>query len=159
MKYCAFDVDGVLLDVSERFRIAKELVESGRERDFWRVFFREELLLLDKPRGISIELINSRVGRYGLIVITGRPANLYKITLEQIVQNFKLRPTKIFMRRVNDYRPSTIVKLELIEKALNEGYEVVEYHDDDLQVLKTIKKLYPGITLYFHQGDSYRILS
>ena len=158
MKYCAFDVDGVLLDVSERFRIAKELVESGRERDFWRVFFSEELLLLDKPRITSVELINSTVGRYGLIIITGRPANLYRITLEQIIQNFKLRPTKIFMRRVNDYRPSTIVKLELIEKTLNEGYELVEYHDDDLEVLKTIKRLYPGITLYFHQGDSYYIL-
>jgi len=122
------------------------------------VFFSEELLSLDRPRSFLIDLINSRLAKYCLIIITGRPANLYRITLQQIEQNFKFRPFKIFMRRVNDYRPSTIVKLELIEKALNEGYEVVEYHDDDAEVLKIVKKLYPGITLYLHQGNTYYIL-
>lgn len=155
MYYVAFDVDGVLVDVSERLRVAKEL--SRHYGDFWNTFFSEDLIRLDRPREVVRELIKSKIERYGLIIISGRPQKLYHSTLNQLISFYNVRPAKIYMRGPHDYRPSSIVKLELIEKALNECFQIVEYHDDEEEVLKIIKQLYPTITLYLHSETSYRI--
>ncbi len=155
MYYVAFDVDGVLLDVSERLRVAEEL--SKHRGNFWDIFFDEELLHLDKPREAVRDLIRSRAARYGLIVITGRPRRLYHITLNQLMTYYDVRPVRTYMRGNFSRKPPNILKLELIEEALSDGFQIVEYHDDDEEVLRSIKNVYPNIRLYLHEGDSYRV--
>ncbi|MEM0453240.1 MAG: hypothetical protein QXO98_01075 [Sulfolobales archaeon] len=156
MCYIAFDVDGVLMDVDERFKRAEELSKHNTDC-FWEIFFNEELMDLDKPRDVAKELINSRIGAYGLIIITGRPRKLYNITLNQLERFYNLRPAKIYMRSSYDRRPASILKPELIGRAINEGFHIVEYHDDEEDVLKKIKDLYPYITLYLHDRTSYKV--
>lgn len=155
MYYVAFDVDGVLLDVGERFRVAEELSKTGV--DFWDAFFNEDLTHLDRPKEVIVELIKSKISKYGLIIITGRPIKLYNITLNQLMTFYGIKPARTYMRGPSDYRPSKILKLELIEKALKDGYQIIEYHDDDEEVLKSIKDLHPEITLYLHDNTSYKV--
>lgn len=155
MYYVAFDVDGVLLDVSERFRVAEELSRTGI--NFWDAFFNEDLTRLDKPKEVVRELIKSKASKYGFIIITGRPRKLYHITLNQLMTFYGMKPVRAYMRGLSDYRPSKLLKLELIEKALKDGYQIIEYHDDDEEVLKSVKDLHPDITLYLHDNTSYKV--
>ncbi len=155
MHYVAFDVDGVLVDISERFNVAEKL--SRYSGDFWNKFFNVDLIRLDRPREVVRELIKYKTEKYGLIIISGRPQKLYHSTLNQLTSFYNVRPAKIYMRSTYDYRPASIVKLELIEKALNEGFQIIEYHDDEEEVLNVIKHLYPSITLYLHSGASYSV--
>jgi len=152
----AFDIDGVVVDVSERLRVAMERAGNDR-RLFWRYFFSEELMTLDKPRELGIELVRDRAVRGSIIIITGRPKRLRDVTLHQFTQLTGVRPYRVFMRSDRDYRKSCIVKLELLTKAIKSGLEVTEFHDDDEEVLKKVKSAYPWIKLYLHTPSSYVI--
>ena len=151
----AFDVDGVIVDPSERFRIAKEL--SKNRKEFWEVFFSEELCKRDKPRLAGIRAVKERAVKGCIIIITGRPYRLFDITLEQVVEFTGVKPARIYMRRTGDVRPSTSVKLELLERAIREGFNVIEFHDDEEEVLRKIMYAYPDITLYLHYDDKCRL--
>ena len=151
----AFDVDGVIVDISERLKMARELSRGNREL-FWRYFFSEELLVLDRPRDIGIKLVVDRSRKGSVIIITGRPSRLRKYTLEEVLRYTGIEPKAIFMRGNCDYRPSPIVKVELIRRALSLGYDIVEYHDDSEEVLSHIRMEFPEIKLYLHEGYTYR---
>ncbi|MCS7108656.1 MAG: hypothetical protein RMH77_02135 [Sulfolobales archaeon] len=157
MNYIAFDVDGVLVDIDERLKVAKELSKISESENFWEIFFDESLMNLDRPRDVARELIKSKVGVYGVIIITGRPKKLYKQTINQLGLFYDLNPDKIYMRERYDRRPADTLKLELLGKAINEGFNIIEYHDDDELVLSRIKNTYPHITLYLHDKISYRV--
>ena len=152
----AFDIDGVIVDVSKRLKLAKELARSKQE--FWKMFFSEDLYELDRPRPTGIEIVKERSKRGYIILITGRPKRLFRVTLKQVIDLTGIRPKYIYMRKTGDTRPSFVVKLELIEHALNDGFKIIEYHDDEEEVLRTIMNSYPNITLYLHYNDSYKIL-
>jgi len=157
MECYAFDVDGVLLDVSERLRVAEERVRyTGL--NFWDVFFDEELLNLDRPRPAGEAVLRERVSHGSIVIITGRPQRIYGITLNQLIKFFNVTPVRIYMRRNGDYRPSYIVKAELIKHAVSDGFEIIEYHDDDEDVLRAVRSVNPDITLYLHVGNSYRVV-
>lgn len=151
----AFDVDGVIVDVSERLRLAKEL--SRNKKEFWELFFSDKLHELDKPRLAGVEAVRDRARRGYVIIVTGRPQKLFKVTLKQVIEFTGVKPAYIYMRRTGDMRPSATIKLELLERAMNEGFNIVEYHDDEEEVLKNIMNTYPNIILYLHYNDSYRV--
>lgn len=153
----AFDVDGVLFDVSHRLGIAEER-SKRRGTSFWDEFFNAELIHLDTPREVARDLVRSRASRGYVVVVSGRPRRLYGVTIEQIATFFGIRPYRVYMRSEGDYRQSDAVKAELIGKALNDGLDIVEYHDDDLRVLRTVKRGYPHITLYLHEKNRYRVV-
>lgn len=151
----AYDVDGVIVDVSERLRRAKEL--SRNKKEFWELFFSDELHELDKPRPAGVKAVRDRARRGYIVIITGRPQKLLKVTLKQVVEFTGVKPACIYMRRTGDMRPSATIKLELLERAIKEGFNIVEYHDDEEEVLKNIMSTYPNITLYLHYNNSYKI--
>jgi len=156
-KAFTFDVDGVIVDASRRYRLAKELAHNKQE--FWRMFFSEELLELDKPRATGVELIKERSKKGLILLVTGRPQKLLKVTLKQVMDFTGVRPKYIYMRRSGDMRSSPTVKLELIDRALSDGFSIVEYHDDEVDVLRNLMKLHPEITLYLHYNNSYKLFS
>ena len=144
-----FDIDGVLLDVNERFRIAQN------SDNFWRTFFSEELLELDRPRKIGIEILRDRAQSGLISIITGRPENLRRATINQLKElNIYRLIWRIIMRKRNDKRKSYIVKCEALESLINEGYIVMEVHDDDVEVLIHIRRIFPDIKLFLHEGES-----
>jgi len=152
----AFDVDGVIADVSRRLTVARELAEFYG-RDFWEVFFSDELLMLDRPRAVGVELVRlAHAEGFHVIIITGRPSRLRDFTLNQVINYTGVRPDAIYMRRNRDRRSAAVVKVDLLAKALRNGFDVMEYHDDSEEVLKEVRSKYPWITLFLHLGDTFR---
>jgi len=153
----AFDVDGVIADVSQRLTTARELAKYYGH-DFWEVFFSDELLTLDKPRPAGVRLVKrAHAEGFRVIVITGRPSKLRDFTLNQVINYTGIKPDAIYMRRNRDRRPPEVVKVELLGKALRDGFEVIEYHDDSEDVLREIRVKYPWITLFLHVGDTFQV--
>jgi Predicted phosphatases len=88
-----FDIDGVLVDCSER--LEKSLEEVGATKDdlehspearrrFWRVFLSEKYMHLDRPVDAAVELLRERRKSYGVVIVTGRPKTLLKPTIKQL---------------------------------------------------------------------------
>lgn len=148
-----FDIDGVLLDVSERLKIALQ------SSDFWSVFFSKDLLYLDKPRTKGIEILKERARRGLIVIITGRSEYLRKITIQQLkeleIYNLVWR---MYMRKRGDFRKAKIVKAEAIKQLIVEGYEIVEVHDDEIEVLNYIGKICPYAGLYLHINNDVEVL-
>lgn len=152
----AFDVDGVIADVSQRLATARELAEYYGH-DFWEVFFSDELLSLDKPRRAGVDLVRrAHAEGFHIIIITGRPSRLRDFTLKQVISYTGVKPDAIYLRRDRDRRPAKVVKAELLGRALRDGFEVIEYHDDSEDVLREIRAKYPWITLFLHVGDTFQ---
>ncbi len=150
----AFDVDGVLVDCRKRLEYAVE-VSKYRGRDLWEVFFSDELMEWDTPREVGIELIRDRASKGGVIIVSGRPSRLRRLTEEQIVTLSGVRPLKLYLRRDGDRRPAPKVKAELLEKAIKDGFEVIEFHDDSEEVLRELKRLFPWIRFYLHSNGFF----
>ena len=152
----AFDVDGVLVDNEVRARKAMEL-SRALGRDFHEVLHYESLLPLDKPRESGIKLYKNRSKKGLVIIVTGRPKKLLKATINQIVEFTGIKPHYVLTRSNNDRRPSYKVKADLIALAIKKGMEVIEFHDDDKEVLREIRSRFPWVRLYLHEGPSYRV--
>lgn len=149
-----FDIDGVLLDVSQRVFMAERL-SNGDVLLFWKYFFSEELLQFDKPRRIGINTLLDRMARGAIILVTGRPSHLRRATLNQL-QSIGIPVSKIkhiYMRSSSDYRKSYLFKLEAIERMLSKGYVILEIHDDDEEFLKRVRERIANSRLYLHSGD------
>ncbi|NPA97516.1 MAG: hypothetical protein GXO32_07955 [Crenarchaeota archaeon] len=154
-----FDVDGVLLDVRERLERARSLARS--REDFWRIFFSESLLDLDRPRQVAISMLLDRARRGLVAIVTGRPRRLLRRTIDQLTNLCGVPRSAIWrieMRGEGDYRPGWVVKLERILGIVYEGYEVAEVHDDDEELLYRLRRHLPRARLYLHRGDSFEIL-
>jgi len=160
MQECyAFDIDGVIADVSDRLRVALRVSGSKSEK-FWEIFFDPNLIIrLDKPRDIGVKLVRERARRGCIIVITGRPMRLRDISLQEFLRFTGVRPRAIFMRRDGDYRPSSIVKTYLVGLAMRYGFEILEFHDDDEEVLRSLRDKYPEITLIHHFNNKFRVIT
>ncbi len=155
MQIYIFDVDGVLLDVNERLRIAEEMSRGNKEL-FWQYFFSEDLLSLDKPRRIGIDLLLDRAKRGLIAIVTGRPKRLYRATIKQLEEIGIPRNIvwRLEMRDNNDKRKSWIVKTEKILNIVYEGFEVIEIHDDDEEFLRYIKKKLPRTRVFLHRDNN-----
>mgnify|MGYP000055858626 CR=1 FL=1 len=155
----AFDIDGVVADVSKRLSLALSMSGGVKNNIFWEVFFDERLIEeLDTPRNVGVDLVKDRAGRGCIVVITGRPKRLRDVSIKEFIKFTGVRPALILMRGNRDFRPSYIVKLKLIDQVLRLGYEIIEFHDDDLEVLKNVKRLYPFIRLYYHFNNKFKLL-
>ena len=149
-----FDIDGVICDVSERY--ARSLEEAGgrslrelhskKRRKFWRVFLSEKYMHLDKPnpRGIELVRLRKRQG-YFIVLLSGRRYDTqYKFTLRQLRQwgvpfdRIFLRPSGLL---VKDY----VFKGRVLRRLILSGYEVVEFHDDSLEIIEYVRVNFPNM--------------
>jgi len=160
-----FDIDGVLVDVSEKVKIvlrklgfsenmnSKSLDVVSRQR-FWKLFLSEDYLKYDKPRLTGVKLLKDRLNKGRVVVITGRPENLKRKTLEELLKwGVPVHEVAFIFRRRGDRRRDVDFKLSIIAKLRN----VVEVHDDAEDVLKIIKTVVPNAKLYLHFNDDFRI--
>ncbi len=155
-----FDIDGVLLDVSQRIALA-EKASHGNTSLFWRYFFSEEFLQFDKPRKTGIDILLDRMRKGIVIIVTGRPSRLRRATLYQLQSiGIPIGGIKeIYMRSNNDHRKSYLFKLEAIERILLKGHTILELHDDDEEFLKRVKRILIHARLYLHSGNNIVELS
>jgi len=143
-----FDIDGVLVDSSERFRKAmeevgvkdpKELAGEARRR-FWEVFLSEKYLHLDTPNEEYIEKLREyRSQGYRIVILTGRPERMRKATEEQL-KRLGIEYDEAVFRQEGDYSKDHEFKSKALE-ALKERYRVEAIYDDSEAVAEAASKL------------------
>ncbi|MEZ0289533.1 MAG: HAD family acid phosphatase [Sulfolobales archaeon] len=159
MEICVFDVDGVLFDVSERYnRALSEDPSVGRR--FWKIFFSEELLELDKPNPVGVENLRKCLQRgLSVYIVSGRPERLRDATLNQLREiDIDVGRIRLILRDDRDLRKSFAFKLDIVKRLLKK-YVIREIHDDDLEFLKRVREVLPSeTTLYHYEKDLVRTL-
>ena len=154
MEVAVFDLDGVLVDVSER--LARCLRESNGRRDavFWNCFLSSKYMYLDKPNRSLIDYVRrlKELG-YRIVIVTGRRRDTqYEATIAQL-EAFGIPFDEIYMREPGDYRKDHEFKMDIVKKLLSKGYRVVEVWDDSERVVETLKKLLPNTKIVHYRVE------
>ncbi len=170
-RVCVFDIDGVLADPTRRIREAARrarvavhdiIARYPRSPRFWKFFLSEEMLELDEPRRVGIELLRRRIMEgYGILIVTGRPEKLRRATLKQLL-SFGISKSdidKILMRKRGDFRREHIVKRDLLKIFIDEnpGYLISEIHDDNPDSLEAMGRIARNALLILHFNNTYTI--
>jgi len=161
-----FDLDGVLVDNTERLReslseVAEKysiqienineciknmrkygldsVIQSSRaRREFWNTFLSEKYIHLDKPREVGIELLNEAVGegKY-VIILSGRTDNLLEATRRQL-RDFNIHYDMLVMRKLGVFAKDHEFKLNFINNVLDG--KVYKIHDDSPRVIMELSR-------------------
>ncbi|RLE47003.1 MAG: hypothetical protein DRJ31_09450 [Candidatus Methanomethylicota archaeon] len=143
-KAVVFDLDGVLVDSSERYAKCKE--EAGNDRrKFWECFLSEKYMDLDKPREDVVKILRGYlVKRYRIIILTGRIRQTHAAKTRKQLRKWGIYYHEIVFREKGDYRKDHVYKLEELAR-LMERYMIEVVYDDSTKVLDAIKKRYPQV--------------
>lgn len=128
-----FDLDGTLADLSHRLHHIQ-----GDKKD-WRAFF--AAVAGDEPIAPMVELFrtirhsseHSYVGT-PVVIVSGRSDECRDQT-EAWLDRHELYASALYMRRAGDHRPDDIVKKELLQQMLAEGYRPILFIDDRKRVV------------------------
>ena len=153
-----FDIEGVLIDNSERFKTALARIDRSAKKPeeldarsrtvFWKIFLNPDLSRkLDRINKAGVEYLIEKL-RQGknIILLSGAPKEIVLIHLEKIRQYLHQRGIKENFSRViwrgrNDKRKAEEFKLDMIRKLrLFFNEEIEEIHDDNPFVIETLKK-------------------
>ena len=137
-KGVVFDLDGTLIDVSERYNICKK--KSKNNKEFWQCFLSMLYMYLDNPIEKMIEKVREykRQG-YLIIIITGRVEETQKEATLQQLQQFNIPYDLLFMRKLGDFRKDYEFKCSIIEKLLT-GIKIEKIYDDSEEVRECVRK-------------------
>lgn len=123
-----FDIDGTLADLSHR----KHLV-AGKFKD-WDTF--DSLIPKDLPIKETIFLNNLlyKKNDWPTFVVSGRGERTRENTTLQLA-NFGVKYDELFLRPDGDYRADHIIKMEILQKIRDKGYEPYLIFDDRQSVV------------------------
>ena len=125
MRAVLFDIDGTLADCEHR----------RAHLPNWGKFFGEmHLDPVIEPIATLAEIIYNTED-YVVIIVTARPADYHEVTVNWLRDN-KISFSQIYMRPRGDYREDSIVKSEILQKIIDDGYEPFLVIDDRPQVVK-----------------------
>ena len=137
MRVAVFDIDGVLADCRHRLHFAEE-------KDYDR-FYGDSYMAGDECILAGFELMLSFIKQgYMIAFVTGRPERTRKITQEWLKMympdDLHYAIANVFMRKDGDYRPSPIVKEELMANVFAKFPECEDgwFIDDDPENVKAI---------------------
>ncbi len=149
-RICIVDVDGTLIDSSERFKIA-----TKKGKIDWNIALDEKYLrMLDRPMPRHVidkivRICNEKCD--DIIVLTGRPERLRGVTLEQLRKiNFTF--SKLVMRKDSDYSKEIDFKISKILEISRYG-NIVAMFDDNTELLNAIKSLFGNVKIYHVTRD------
>lgn len=152
-----FDIDGVLVDSSERFKRSLEYVGvdrfedlGSRKREFWEVFLSDRLIHLDKPVPEALSALMDAAGRGPVVIITGRPERMASATMDQL-RSMGAVFNAIIFRSNNSYMKDYELK-DLVVREL--GIDVLEAHDDSPEVCrKMLEHARRGVYCWVKPGE------
>jgi phosphoserine phosphatase len=149
-----FDVDGVLVDSSARFRACLEEVglrslaeaRGFRRRVFWECFLSSRYIYLDRVRVEYASLARSYAERgFRVVVVTGRPRSMEVETLAQLREaGLEGLVSEVFFRGVGDYRGDSVFKVEVLRRLMSR-YVVEVVYDDSEDVVEALRREFPGV--------------
>ena len=120
------DLDGTLADI--RIRL-KHL--SGKKKD-WKSF--NKTIETDELHEWCRQIIVRFATDHKIIIVSGRTDDLKKET-EEWLRKFDVPFHYLFMRKGNDFRSDTIVKLEIYERKIRENFKITFVLDDRQKVV------------------------
>lgn len=134
------DIDGVLADCEHRLHYLKE--------KNYEVFYSEDELMNDKPIETGISLLDILMSdpMCKIVLLTGRPYRTEKSTRKWLKENcycadFEIDNLDILMRKDHDYRPSEVVKVDILKNMKMDKLDVpILFIDDDPKNVKAVEK-------------------
>ncbi len=141
-----FDLDGTLIDSERRFKLG----QKGNKIDWNFVLNPSIVQTLDKP--MPKEIIDKIVEICQelkcekIIIVTGRPENLREVTLRQL-QDVNIKFDELIMRKPGDYRKEVDYKISILYE-LAKRYEITAVFDDNEEVLKCVKSIFPNVKAF-----------
>jgi hypothetical protein len=131
-----FDIDGVLVDSSQRYNHCQSISKSRRE--FWQCFFDCSLLNMDKPNEPFIRLARAfKDLGWRVVVLTGRVEEMRDCTTEEL-RVFCVPFDELMMRLPRDFRKSSSIKKDVVCGWVG-VYERVIAYDDDPSVIEALR--------------------
>ena len=134
-KAIIFDVDGTMANLDHRLHWVRSKPKN------WPAFF--EGIHLDEPIETVIRMLkNFHADGYTILVCSGRGRDLFDKTAKWFEEKAGVLHliTDVFMRAEKDQRSDDIVKSELLDEILAQGYEIVAVVDDRPKVIRMWKK-------------------
>lgn len=129
------DIDGTIADASHRMHhIAGEFDNQGmvKPKD-WDAFF--DACVDDEPIPHMVRLMDALVMHEDVLLVTGRSDRVRDLT-EAWLKKYNICHEKLYMRKAGDHRPDDVVKSELLDQILADGYQPVFAFDDRNRVVK-----------------------
>lgn len=124
------DVDGVVADVRHRLHHVK-----SRPKD-WAAFFAaapDDPLL---PTGL--ETVRELAEKHVIVYLSGRPEHCRQDTLAWF-EKHRLPPGELFLRPRGDFRPSRVMKVEMLAE-LQKVAPIGVLVDDDVMVVEAVRE-------------------
>ena len=116
------DLDGTLVDTS-----GVEHLLEGDDRDF-RAFQEAAIGCPPNPAMVTLARDQAAAGR-AVLVVSSREFIWLDPTLDWLVQH-EVPHDAVYLRIVGDYRQDVLVKREILDDVLADGYRVLEAWDD-----------------------------
>lgn len=147
MKAVICDIDGTLADLSHR----RKYVESTPKD--WNSFFKEELVKRDSLIAPIKSVLYSLQKDNRILYVSGRREDLREVTVSWLRKyGLWFYPHVLKMRALNDRRPDTIVKAEILAELQEAGYSPWLAIDDRNSVVAMWREY--GLTcLQVAEGD------
>uniref|UniRef100_A0A7C4H4Q3 HAD family hydrolase n=1 Tax=Ignisphaera aggregans TaxID=334771 RepID=A0A7C4H4Q3_9CREN len=155
-KCIVFDIDGVLIDNSERVKRTLEEIgardvselDEEKKKKFWDIFLSDKYIDLDKPNPQAIELAKKRKSEgYRIVILTGRPMKMMKKTIEQL-NKYGVPYDAIIFRSDGYYAKDYEYKKKVLEEM---RLTVIELHDDSEPVCSHCAPYAKNIYLWRNQ--------
>lgn len=127
MRCYLFDIDGTLANCDHR----KHHIE-GEKKD-WDAFY--ATCHLDEPIDHIVELARDLYSHGNLVFVTGRGEEQRGPT-QGWLKDHGLGGPPLYMRPAKDYRADDIVKGELLDRIIADGYDPIMAFDDRNSVVK-----------------------
>lgn len=131
-----FDIDGTIADLSHRLHyISEEFDDQGmkRKKD-WNAFFAG--CHKDAPiTHIRTLLTDLAKAEATVVYVSGRSDQVRDETMAWIIAH-GFPVGNIFMRKEGDHRPDNLVKAELLDELVDDGFRPIMAFDDRDQVVK-----------------------
>lgn len=126
------DIDGTIADNSHRQHFV-----AGVEKDWPRFFaaMRDDQVIYPVAN-----MVNNLFRTNSIILCTGRPAEYRVATISWLHRNL-IPFTELYMRKSGDHRPDHLVKRELYDQILADGYNPKIVIDDRTSVVKMWREL------------------
>jgi len=152
-KAVIFDLDGVLVDSSERYRLCEE-ESRGDRRKFWDCFLSEKYMDLDKPVEKYIQILKSYAAQgYRIIIVTGRVEERQRDRTLRQLSEWGVTFHEIYFRRAGDYRKDYEYKSEVVRR-LSERYRIAAVFDDSKAVVEALRRILPESSVIYTGSES-----
>lgn len=133
MKICIYvDIDGTISDA--QWRVDKHILKKPKN---WKAFY--AAISLDKPHEDIVWLVKTlHTCNVDIIICTGREEK-YREATEEWLKRHDIPYTKLYMRKRGDHRKDYIVKAELYDQMVSEGYKPILCLEDRDQVVSALR--------------------